>query len=244
MENNFFEIFSFSISVWQLNPNFAAMLHYASIPKRLGSFFFLLFPLLISAQVPIAIGMKIKNNYGGVLSFGGRSTISTFNDGQWGDIGIGSGGQFMLQVSNRINTAWFFDYITSGVGDYANKTDYHIGWSVMYYLIPSSAENTTKIQPYVLAGHCFDYANIKDNKTDNFAERWSSAVQGGLGTHFNLSQRFDVNLQGQYMIHLGNDIDTRKEPDGTAVFTKNAGVNLQGHILITLGVNYKVGDLW
>ena len=215
------------------------MLYFVSIPKRLGLFFLLLLPLLSFSQE-----MKIKKNYAGVLSFGGRSTISTFNDGQWGDIGIGSGGQFMLQQSNRINTAWFFDYITGGVGDYANKTDYHIGWSVMYYLIPSSAEKTPKIQPYVLAGHCFDYANIKDNRNSNFAERWSSAVQGGLGTHFNLSPRFDINLQGQYMIHLGNDIDTEKKSDGTVLFTNNAGVNLQGHILITLGVNYKVGDLW
>jgi opacity protein-like surface antigen len=222
-----------------LNLNFDVMLKFLFRPSRTFLSLLLIFPLFSFAQQ-----MKIKNNYAGVLSVGGRSTISTFNDGKWGDIGIGSGGQFMLQASNRVNTAWFFDYITGGVGNFANKTDYHIGWSVMYYLVPSNAEKTPAFQPYVLAGHCFDYANIKDNShTDNFAERWSSAVQGGLGTHINLSSRFDLNLQGQYMIHLGNDIDAEQE-NGAVVFHKNAGVNLQGHILITLGVNYKVADLW
>jgi hypothetical protein len=28
------------------------------------------------------------------------------------------------------------------------------------------------------------------------------------------------------------------------VFHKNSGVNLQGHILITVGVNFKIADLW
>jgi opacity protein-like surface antigen len=223
------------------------MLKFFSIPCRAILTFFLVCSLFSSAQE-----MKIKKNFGGVLSVGGRSTLSTFNDGKWGDIGTGSGGQFLVQLSNRINTAWFFDYITGGVGDFANKTDYHIGWSVMYYLIPNTSvteddtviTKTPKIQPYILAGHCFDYSNIKDNTNNtNFAERWSSAVQAGLGTHFNLTNRLDVNVQGQYMIHLGNDIDAQKVND-KVVLTKNPGVNLQGHILITVGVNFKIADLW
>jgi opacity protein-like surface antigen len=223
------------------------MLKFFSIPYRVFLTFFLACSLFSSAQE-----MKVKKNFGGVLSVGGRSTISTFNDGKWGDIGTGSGGQFMVQLSNRVNTAWFFDYITGTVGDFANRTDYHIGWSVMYYLIPNTSvtegntfvTKTPKIQPYILAGHCFDYSNIKDNTNNaNFAERWSSAVQAGLGTHFNLTNRLDVNVQGQYMIHLGNDIDAEKE-NNAVVFHKNSGVNLQGHILITVGVNFKIADLW
>jgi hypothetical protein len=186
--------------------------------------------------------LNIKKNYGGVFSLGGRSTVSTFNDGVWGNTGMGTGGQVLLQLSDRVNTAWFADYITGGVGNFANRTDYHIGWSVMYYLVPSSAGKL--IQPYVLAGHCFDYSNFRDNQDNShFAERWSSAVQAGFGTHFNLTKRFDVMLQGQYMIHLGNDIDATQE-NGVAVFKKENGVNLEGHILITLGVNYKIADLW
>lgn len=208
----------------------------ASFRKSL--FLFLFLPALSFAQ------LKLKNNYGGVLSVGGRSVLSMFNDGKWGDMGVGTGGQFMLQFSNRVNTAWFLDYITSGVGGYANRTDYHIGWSVMYYLVPSNAEKTPKWQPYILAGHCFDYSNIKDNTNDaNFKERWSSAVQAGLGTHYNFTQRLDVSAQAQYMIHLGNDIDSNNE-NGQVNFISKNGVNLEGHILLTLSVNYKLADLW
>lgn len=194
------------------------------------------------AQDAQPTGLRIKNNYGGVLSVGARNVFSTFNDGVWANMGTGTGGQFMLQFSNRVNTAWFFDYITSGVGNYANRTDYHIGWSVMYYLVPS--DKMPKWQPYVLAGHCFDYSNIKDNSNDaNFKERWSSAVQAGFGTHYNFTSRLDASLQAQYMIHLGNDIDTEYE-NGKVNFISKNGVNLEGHLLITLSVNFKLADLW
>ncbi len=212
------------------------MLH--SFLKTRVLFSLLFLPLFCFPQ------LKLKNNYGGVLSVGGRSVLSTFNDGKWGDMGTGAGGQFMLQFSDRVNTAWFFDYITTGVGTYANRTDYHIGWSVMYYLIPSNAEKTPKLQPYVLAGHCFDYSNIQDNTNKaNFKERWSSAVQAGFGTHYNFTQRFDVSLQLQYMVHLGNDIDTKYENNAVS-FTQKGGVNLEGHVLTSLTVNYKLADLW
>jgi hypothetical protein len=189
-------------------------------------------------------GMKIKNNYGGMLSLGARSVLSTFNDGAWGDLGTGMGGQFMLRFSDRVNTAWFFDYISSGIGRYAHRSDYHIGWSVMYYLVPSSPETTPRWQPYVLAGHCFDYSNLRDNRNDlNFKERWSSAVQAGAGTHYNFTPRFDAALQAQYMIHLGNDVDTEVNGDEVS-FNARSGVNLEGHILVTLSLNYKIADLW
>jgi hypothetical protein len=199
---------------------------------------------MICSAIALSQELKVRKNYGGVLSLGGRSTMSTFNDGKWSDIGIGSGGQFMLQASNRVNTAWFFDYITSGIGGFANRTDYHIGWSVMYYLVPSSPERLSMLQPYVLAGHCFDYSNLKENADHkHFAERWSSAVQAGLGTSVNLSRRLDAMIQAQYMIHLGNDVEAEKE-NNIVVFEKKVGMNLEGHILITLSLNYKIADIW
>ena len=199
----------------------------------------LLLPFILNAQ-----DLKVKNNYGGMFSLGVRSVASTFNDGVWGNTGIGSGGQFNIQANNRVNTAWFFDYIKGGIGNYANRTDYHIGWSVMYYLVPSSTEKLVKFQPYILAGHCFDYTNLKDNSNqNNFAERWSSAVQAGFGSHYNFSKRFDLYLQAQYMIHLSNDIDADKV-NSAVVFTNENRINLVGHILISFGINYKIADLW
>ena len=60
---------------------------------------------------------------------------------------------------------------------------------------------------------------------------------------YNFSKRFEMYLQAQYMIHLGNDIDA-SQVNGQAVFIKEQGVNLVGHILISVGINCKIADLW
>jgi hypothetical protein len=205
--------------------------------KRL-IYLFLLFPLLGQAQE-----LTVKGTRSGLLSFGARSTFSLFNDGNWLNAGTGAGGQFRIQVADKVNTEWFLDYITGNVGDFAQRQDLHIGWSVMLYPGKNPSEPGL-FQPYVLAGHCFDYTNIKENKnTTNYVERWSSAVQGGVGTHVNLSPRMDISGTAQYMIHLGNDVHAHKEGDVVEIHKEN-GVNLEGHILINLSVNYKIGDLW
>ena len=63
-----------------------------------------------------------------------RSTVSTFNWHHDEGTGLGVGGQFRIQFADRVNSDWFFDYIKSDIGDFASRTDYHIGWSVIYYL--------------------------------------------------------------------------------------------------------------
>lgn len=186
--------------------------------------------------------LKIKNNDGGIASFGVRTTVSTFNHGKFANTGIGVGGQFRLQFADRVNSDWFFDYITGDVEDFASRTDYHIGWSVLYY--PTKKTETTFIRPYVLAGHCFDYTRIVDNSDhDHFYERWSSAVQGGVGTHFYLSERLDLSVVGQYMVHLGNHVDAQLE-NGIVEFHTEKGGSLEGHLLFHVGINYKIADLW
>lgn len=185
--------------------------------------------------------LNVKNNYGGMFSLGVRTTVSAFNGHEDESNGFGIGGQFRLQFADRVNSDWFFDYINSEIGDYANRTDYHIGWSVLYY----PTENPTSfVRPYVLAGHCFDYTRMvsKMDRTENL-ERWSSAVQGGLGVHFNLSERLDLSLVGQYMVHLGNEIHAELQ-DGEVHFHEEDGASLEGHMLFHLGINYKIGDLW
>ena len=179
---------------------------------------------------------------GGVISVGARNTLSLFN-GQDSQTGFGMGGQFRIQFGNRLNTDWFMDYITAPVGNYANRSDNHIGWSVMYYFTaPKDPQQFLK--PYLLVGHCFDYTKITDNRDkNNFGERWSSAVQGGLGTHFNLTKRFDVSLTGQYMIHLGNQI-TATNVNEQVKFVNEKGSSLEGHLLMTVSMNYKIADLW
>ena len=183
----------------------------------------------------------MKNNQGGLFSLGVRTTYSTFNQHHDERAGFGIGGQFRVQFADRVNSDWFFDYITSDIGDYASRTDYHIGWSVLYYFTDNPQP---RLKPYILAGHCFDYTKITDNHdATNFTERWSSAVHAGAGVHLNLTDRLDISFVGQYMVHLGNEIDAHMH-DGHLEFGEHSGSSLEGHMLFHVGINYKIADLW
>ena len=102
--------------------------------KKLILSFLLISPIIIWAQ-------EEPKTESGRFSLGVRSSMSLFNDGNAG-IGQGAGGQFRIQVNKKVNTEWFADYITSGIGDYANRKDGHIGWSVMFYM--SNSPNKKK----------------------------------------------------------------------------------------------------
>lgn len=174
------------------------------------------------------------------FSLGARTTLSAFDhDGS----GLGTGGQFRIQVNNRVNTDWFADYITINMDDKVRSDYYHIGWSVLFY--PFEGLHYPKhFQPYILAGHCFDY-NRKTAILDpsNTKDRWGSAVQAGLGTHLNLTERFDVSLTCQYMIHLTKEIEA--EIDGNIVtISDQKSRHLEGHLLTTVSLNYKIFKLW
>lgn len=197
--------------------------------------------MLILCSFTFAQTLNKENSQGGIASVGVRTTLSTFNHGVFGNSGMGLGGQFRLQFADRVNSDWFFDYITGGIEDFAHRTDYHIGWSVMYYPMKNLMP---KVRPYVLGGHCFDYTRLVDNfNSANFVERWSSAVQGGLGVHFNLTQRLDISVVSQYMIHLGSDVHADLH-NGEVEFHQEKGASLEGHLLFHVGINYKIADLW
>ena len=191
-------------------------------------------------MIPERVMEKVDNS--GTFSLGMRTTYSMFNGHHDESNGMGVGGQFRIRFADRVNSDWFFDYLQSDIGDYASRTDYHIGWSVLYY--PLSYTQSKLVQPYVLAGHCFDYTNIVANadRTNNI-ERWSSAVQGGLGMHFNLTPKFDISVVGQYMMHLGNEIDAHMH-NNTVEFHEVKGTSMEGHMLFHVGINYKIGQLW
>jgi len=185
--------------------------------------------------------LKIKNSQGGLFSLGTKTTLSAFNGHEDESPGFGIGGQFRLQFADRVNSDWFFDYITSDIGKVASRTDYHIGWSVLHYL---TQDPSTRLRPYLLAGHCFDYTILQDNA--NFThrkERFSSAVQAGGGVHFNLSPRLDLSFVTQYMLHLGNELHAEVH-DGHLEFHEEDGTSFEGHLLFHLSINYKIADLW
>lgn len=183
---------------------------------------------------------KISSSRSGWFSFGGRSTLSAFShDGT----GLGTGGQFRIQLSNRVNTDWFGDYISINISDKVRSEYYHIGWSVLFYPF-EKLQFPKVIQPYIVAGHCFDY-NVKTimNYPSISKDRWGSAVQAGLGTHFNLSDRFDVSITCQYMIHLTKEIDAEIDGNNIALVDGH-DPSLEGHLLTTVSLNYKLFRIW
>lgn len=174
------------------------------------------------------------------FSLGGRSTLSAFaKDGN----GLGTGGQFRVQLSNSVNTEWFADYITINISNKVRSEYYHIGWSVLYYPF-ENLDYPNFLQPYILAGHCFDYNRKTAIQEPSISkDRWGSAVQAGLGTHFNLSEKFDVSLTCQYMIHLTKELEA--DVIGNNVTISDAQKSsLEGHLLITTSMNYKLFRLW
>lgn len=202
--------------------------------------------LLLAIVLPAVLlcqPLKVRKYQGGIISLGVRSSVSAFNDGAWNNTGTGAGGQLRVGLSDRVNTDWFADYLTGNIGDFAHRRDLHIGWSVLFYLKAPRATQPL-LQPYLLAGHCFDHSKQVANGDPSInAERWSSAVQGGLGTHINLGERSDFSFVGQYMIHLGTDVHAHAH-DGEVEFEQGKSAALEGHLLLHISFNYKILDAW
>jgi hypothetical protein len=197
--------------------------------------------LLFLLSLPIlTFGQKMDSSstYGGRFSLGLRSTVSVFGDD---GAGLGAGGQFRIQLSKKVNTEWFADYIVINQDKKVRSEYYHIGWSVMFYPFE---QRRNLFQPYILAGHCFDYNKMTEiaNRA-NTKNRWGSAVQAGIGTHINLAERLDISVSSQYMMHLTTDLHANTDETPVNIETEKDNA-LQGHLLTTLSINYKLGHLW
>lgn len=177
----------------------------------------------------------------GSLSLGLRTTISAFSDD---GIGLGTGGQFRIRLADRINTDWFADYISITQDKVVQSKYAHIGWSVLFYPLKPKSFPTQRLQPFILAGHCFDYNEKKVILQPSIqAHRWGSAVQAGLGSHVWFSKRCDFTIKIQYMMHLTNELEVLKQ-DGTYSILSHKTNALEGHLLTTLSINYKLINLW
>lgn len=199
---------------------------------------------MLGPIVSIAQEKHKKDIESGYFQFGIRNTVSAFSDD--GANGFGVGGQFRIRLTKQVNTDWFADYITTDISGVARREDKHIGWSVVAY--PFNSETIKgKITPYLLAGHCFDYTKVLKNESGSSKDRWSSAVQAGIGMHYNITDRMDISLTGQYMMHLGYDIKTTVfEIDGKkdVLIEKNKIKGIEGHLLINMSLNVRLCDLW
>lgn len=201
--------------------------------------------ILFALFIPMmGIAQEKLDSESGYFQLGVRNAFSAFSDD--GANGFGYGGQFRIRVLSRVNTDWYADYITTDIGGIARREDLHIGWSVLTY--PFNSQTTKgKITPYILAGHCFDYSKVSRNSDGMFKQKYNSAVQMGLGAHYNITDRMDISLTAQYMMHLGKDIhaevfeiDGRKE----VLIEKNPVRGIEGHMLINLSLNVRLFDMW
>jgi len=183
---------------------------------------------------------------GGAFELGMRTSVSLFNDA--GYPGQGYGGQFRLRILKRMNTEWYADLLTVDVGKVGTRKDTHIGWSVMFYVF-----NTEKVKgkftPYIIAGHCFDWAHVFENRDrSNEARKFSSAVQMGLGTSYNITDNFDITLICQYMNHIGGHLHSEIYKNDSGVnrlnIERTGKADFEGHLLVCLSLNVKIADFW
>lgn len=182
-----------------------------------------------------------QRNHTGTLSFGTRNTISMFNDDK--AVGKGIGGQFRIQAGPKLNTEWYFDYISSRNNPYTYRNDYHIGWSVLLYT-KGNYNFDRLLQPYFIAGHCFDLSKVTEqNNKSNSATRLSMATQAGLGAHINITEKLDCSMSAQYMLHFGKDITTRIDKNDVVIEKKDFS-SPDGHLLFSISINYKFFKLW
>lgn len=203
-------------------------------------FFLFLGTSQLNAQAPF----KQRGDRSGIFSLGVRSTFSLFGD-ESKQVGTGLGGQFRLQVIDRVNTDWFADYITTDLSGVAHRTDFHIGWSVMCYpWLSKKKDRFEPVLPYIAAGHCFDYTIVVENRNrDNIGRRFSAAVHMGAGVHFNITQHLDLTLNVLYMIHFGKDVHADINGNAVVISKENTG-KVEGHMLPTISMSYKLVDIW
>ena len=175
----------------------------------------------------------------GNFSLGVRNSIGFVYENDWNRLAFGSGGHFRLRFSEKVNSQWFIDYLQGDLFDFGKRTDVHIGWSVMYYPF----RNQRTVQPYVLAGHCFELLRMEENANfKNNAIRRSASVQAGTGIHFHIAPNADISIETQYMMHFGTNIDIITQPN--ILFHKPGGLSLQDHFLVSVSLNFYLFDLW
>ena len=85
------------------------------------SFFYLF--VLFSVNAQVSDFPKLKKSYSGLFSLGSRTTLSSFN-AHTQTATLGYGGNFRLQLADRVSTDWFADYLPSADG-VTKREDFH-----------------------------------------------------------------------------------------------------------------------
>ncbi|MGD0712074.1 MAG: hypothetical protein ABR968_12955 [Bacteroidales bacterium] len=187
----------------------------------------------------------------GYLSLGARNCFSSFFSQGRAFIGTGAGGEFAVRIAKDFNCHWFTDWVVSNVDNLAQRDDLHGGFSMMPQVLSPRIGNR-HLAMFPLVGICLDYSKflITTGKNissgPNFVERYSWAVQCGLGATLPVSSRLDFSLEMQYMLHMGTCVGINLYGNEVQLLKmKPAGnVCLEGHYIISLSMDFKLFKLW
>ena len=78
-------------------------------------------------------------------------------------------------------------------------------------------------------------------------DEFASAVQLGLGAHYNITDRTDISFTAQYMMHMGKNIHANiADHDGEkhVHLEKTQIRGVEGHMLINVSLNVRLFDMW
>jgi hypothetical protein len=210
---------------------------------------FSLLPLLLKAQ-------EEKKNETvfdpvGYLSMGSRNCFSSFFSNGKAFVGTGAGGEFGLRIAKDFNSHWFADWIVSNVDNLAQRYDFHSGFSMMPEIL-SSRVGSKRLSMFPLAGICIDYTKFSITNGKNttggptWLERYSFAVQAGVGVTLPVSDRLDVSLEAHYMLHIGTclGIDLKGDEVRLLQMQPQQSLCLEGHYVLALSMDFKLFKLW
>lgn len=180
----------------------------------------------------------------GYFSVARRSSISMWGLNEWKPSGLGTGTAFRIQISKRLNSEWYGDFIKTEYKGLAYRFDRHLTNSLMYYLREPEADQV--FRPFVSASvFCLDFTRLQIVGEEEAMQRFSLSQQLGIGSHFFITERFDFSIYAQYYNHLGRDIHVHEHSDGTIEMEEVRGrISLEGHMFLVCSFGYRFIDLW
>lgn len=195
---------------------------------------------------PAMAQKRTANIQSGYFSVTQRTSFSMWGLNNWRLTGLGKGTAFRIQISKRLNTEWYGDFIRTEYKGKAFRWDRHLTNSLMFYFRDLDSMKY-KFHPFVSASvFCLDFTHVEEvGSGGKYLERFSLSQQFGLGTHYFITERADLSLYFQYYNHLGNDIHIEEQEDGSLHIEEHKGrISLEGHMFMVFSIGYRFADLW
>lgn len=185
-----------------------------------------------------------SNVQSGYFSVTQRISGSLWGMNEWKLSGLGKGTAFRIQISKRLNSEWYGDFIKTEYKGVAYRWDRHLTNSLMFYFRDLDSVKH-KFHPFISASvFCLDFTHVEIVGGQSL-QRFSLSQQFGVGTHYFITERADISVYAQYYNHLGNDIHIEELPDGTLHLEEHRGrISLEGHMFLVCSFGYRFADLW